>query len=186
MERKNSMHGNSAGKLRKRDDEIARARLQNELGDSGWIMGAVWCGIVAIWAAIFSAVGESTSIRIISCIVLVVSIALLIFCVIKYIRRKNALEDVFESVLAGERSIKNISVTSGLNEKEVMRIVQSILSKGIIQNIYIDKFNHKILEKQKNVDIGKVVLCSGCGAKNILNGIIGQKCEYCGTLLHEN
>ncbi len=195
MERKNSMLDNFADKLRKggvekSDDELARTRLQRELGDSGWIMGAVWCGIVAVWSALLSAVGESTSIKIKSCIVLVISIALLIFCVIKYIKRKNALEDVFESILAGERSIRNISVTSGLNEREVIRVVQSLLSKGIIKNVYIDKLNHKIVEKQKNADesgnIDKVVLCSGCGAKNTLNGTVGQQCEYCGAVLHED
>lgn len=188
MGSKNSMIGNVAGKLGKSDDELARMRLQREIGNSDWIGGAMWCGIVAIWAAIFSAFGKSISI--ISCIVLVVSIALLIFCVIKYIRQKKALEDVFESILGGERSITNISITSGLNEKEVIRIVQSIISKGIIKNIYIDKLNHKIIEKQKNGDksenIGKVVQCNGCGAKNILKGIIGQQCEYCGALLHED
>ena len=100
------------------------------------------------------------------------------------------MEDVFESVLGGERSITNMSATSGLNEKEVIRITQSLLSKGILENVYIDKLNHKIIEKQKNADksnnIGKVVQCSGCGAKNTLNGIIGQQCEYCGAVLHEN
>lgn len=193
MESKNSMIGNFASRFgkAKSDDEIARTKLGRETGTSVWFVGAMWCGLIAfVTFSIGTASSASLSTRIILRIVSVILIVLTIVCAIKHIKRKNALEDVFESVLGGERSIINISATSGLSEREVIRIIQSLLSKGILKNVYIDKLNRKIIEKQKNADksnnVGKVVQCSGCGAKNTLNGTVGQQCEYCGAVLHEN
>lgn len=170
-------------------EEIARNRLERELGNSGIIAGAVFSGIATFVMLTIALTRYEISIKIIIGIIAILLLGLTIYLGMNYLKQKNAMEDILEAFLSGERSISNISIISGLNSKAVMKIIQSMIIKGIIQNAYIDKLNYKIVEKQKTTDnannIGKVVKCTGCGAKNTLKGIVDQKCEYCGAVLSE-
>ena len=55
---------NNFNKLIKKDksaEELARERLQREMGNSGSILGIVFCGIALMWALLLILAGENTA-----------------------------------------------------------------------------------------------------------------------------
>ncbi len=174
-------------KTQKSTEEIMRERLSHELGNSGLIGGIMWCGIVSAWAFLFLLDGETASVKIISGIIFALHLALIIYLAIRYLRQKNAMEGILEAFLAGERNISNIALSVNVDNKTVSKLIQTMIFKRIIIDAHIDKTNNRIIDTQKTADssknAGKIVICSGCGAKNTLTGILGQTCEYCGTAI---
>lgn len=106
-----------------------------------------------------------------------------------YIKQKNAMEGILEAFLNGERNISSIALSVRLNNKTVVNLIQRMIFKKIIMDAHIDKLNNKIVDSQKagsSENIGKIVICTGCGAKNTLTGKLGQTCEYCGAAINED
>lgn len=173
----------------KSTEDLMRERLSKETGNSWLIIGAVWCGIGLFWALMALVAGEGISVKVTSAIIFILLLSLLIFLVRKYVRQKNALEGILEAFLAGERNISNIAISVDVDNKTVANLIQTMISKKIIINAHIDKINNKIVDNLKTTgsteNVGKIVICSGCGAKNTLNGKVGQKCEYCGAGISE-
>lgn len=172
----------------KSKEQIAREKLEKEAGDSGMIMGAIGCGFATIMLLSQLLADNSVAVKITAGVFTLPLAALTVFLAIIYLKQKNAMSDILEAFLAGERSISNLVVITGLNNKTATRIIQNMITKGII-DANIDILNNKLVDKVKTVasaeNIGKTVLCTGCGAKNTLTGEVGQKCEYCGALLSE-
>ena len=173
----------------KSTEELMRERLEKESGDSGWIVGIVWCGIVLLWSLLLSFWGISTSVKVTSAIIAVLALAALIFMARNYVKQKNAMEGILEAFLAGERNISNIAISVDLDNKTAAKLIQTMISKKIIIGAHLDRINNKIVDSLKITgsleNVGKIVICTGCGAKNTLSGVVGQKCEYCGTGIGE-
>lgn len=173
----------------KSKEELARQRLSKETGNSVFFMGIIICSVVLMWTLLLLIIGKGAPIKITSGIISVLLVPVIVFLSSKYIKQKNAMSDILEAFLAGERNISNIVSLTGLNNKTAITIIQNMISKGIIIDANIDRLNNKLVDKVKTVasaeNAGKTVLCTGCGAKNTLTGEFGQKCEYCGALLSE-
>lgn len=170
-------------------EELARQRLSKETGNSVMLVGGIWGGLLSACALMLLFCGENLSTKITAGIVFVPLLAVTVFLIMSYIKQKNAMSDILEAFLAGERNISNIVSITGLSNKVTTKIIQNMISKGILIDATIDRINNKIVDKAKTVasaeNAGKTVLCTGCGAKNTLTGEVGQKCEYCGALLSE-
>lgn len=184
---------NNFNKLIKKDksaEELARERLQREMGNSGSILGIVFCSIALVCALSMILAGENTATKIGAGIVSVVLAAAIIFLALNYFKRKNAMEGILEAFFAGERDISYIAASVDQNSKTVCKMLQAMVSKNIIRDVYIDKLNNKIVDKVRSMDssqnAGKIVVCAGCGAKNTLTGKPGQTCEYCGAVIGED
>ncbi len=173
----------------KSKEQIAREKLEKEAGNSGILMGAIGCGVATVMLFTPLLAGNSVAVKITAGVFSLPLAALTVFLAIIYIKTKNAMSDILEAFLAGERNISNIVSITGLSNKVTTKIIQNMISKGIIIDATIDRINNKIVDRAKTVasaeNIGKTVLCMGCGAKNTLTGEVGQKCEYCGALLSE-
>lgn len=173
----------------KSKEQIAREKLEKEAGNSGMLVGGIWSGLLSACALMLLFGGENLSTKITAGITFVPLLVATIFLIMNYVKRKNAMSDILEAFLAGERNISNIVSITGLSNKVTTKIIQNMISKGIIIDANIDRLNNKLVDKVKTVEstenAGKTVLCTGCGAKNTLTGEFGQKCEYCGALLSE-
>lgn len=170
-------------------ENLARQRLSKETGNSGFLVGTIFCGVALVWALLILLAGASVSSKIKAGIVSVLLVVAIIFLSLNYVKQKNAMSDILEAFLSGERNISNIVAISGLSNKVTTKLIQNMISKGIIADATIDRINNRIVDKVKSdvsaENAGKTVICTGCGAKNTLTGNVGQKCEYCGAALSE-
>ena len=170
-------------------DDLARERLENTIKSSGWIAGISCSGVALVWALLLLAAGDGTSVRIKSGIISILLVAAIVFFAINYVKQKNAMTGILEAFLGGERNISNIAIGIGLNNKTTAKLIQTMMSKKIIIDANIDRINNRIVDNKKATgsveNIGKIVVCEGCGAKNTLNGKAGQRCEYCGAVISE-
>lgn len=169
-------------------DDLARERLEKASGDSGWIGGIVACAIALAWTLLFLLDG-SVSVKITSGTISILLVAAIVYFAINYIKQKNAMTGILEAFLAGERNISNIAIGVGLNNKTTAKLIQTMILKKIIVNANIDRINNRIVDNKKTMssaeNIGKIIICTGCGAKNTFTGKVGQRCEYCGTVISE-
>lgn len=170
-------------------ENLARQRLSKETGNSGFLVGTIFCGVALAWALLMLLAGNSVSTKITAGIISVLLVIVIIFLSLNYMKQKNAMSDILEAFLSGERNISNIVAISGLSNKVTTKLIQNMISKGIIADATIDRINNRIVDKVKSAvsveNAGKTVICAGCGAKNTLTGVVGQKCEYCGAVLSE-
>lgn len=170
-------------------DDLARERLAKVSNNSGWIAGIGCSGVALAWALLLLAVGDGTSVKIKSGIISVLLVAAIIFFAINYVKQKNAMNSILEDFLAGERNISNIAIGVGLNNKTTAKLIQTMMSKKIIVDANIDRINNRIVDNKKTMssaeNIGKIIICTGCGAKNTFTGKVGQRCEYCGAVISE-
>lgn len=65
-------------KKEKSKDDLMRERLSRDSGNSGLLVGAIWCGIALVWALLFVLIGDTASSKIIGGII---SVPLLALCV---------------------------------------------------------------------------------------------------------
>lgn len=170
-------------------DDLARERLEEALNNNGWIEGIGYISVALAGALVFLVIGDGTSVKIKSGIISVLLIAAIIFFAINYVKQKNAMTGILEAFWAGERSISNIAIGIGLNNKTTAKLIQTMILKKIIVDANIDRINNRIVDNKKTMssaeNIGKIIICTGCGAKNTFTGKVGQRCEYCGTVISE-
>ena len=174
-------------------EDLARERLTRELGNSGLIIGIVFCSVALAWTLLMllmGLIGNDASVMITSGIVFIILVAIIIFLAMNYTKHKNAMEGILEAFLAGERNISNIAIGVGLNNKTTAKMIQTMIFKKIIIDANIDRINNRIVDNKKATglaeNVGKIVVCEGCGAKNTLNGKAEQRCEYCGAIISED
>ncbi len=170
-------------------DDLARERLEKESSNSNLIMGIMFCCWTLFITLLILLVADSALVKITSGIISALLVAAIIFFAINYIKQKNAMAGILEAFLAGERNISNIAVGVGLNHKTTAKLIQTMIFKKIIMDANIDRTNDKIVDNKRIAssaeNIGKIILCTGCGAKNAFTGKAGQRCEYCGAVISE-
>lgn len=173
----------------KSKEQIAREKLEHETGNSGFLVGTIFCGVALAWALLMLLAGNSVSTKITAGIISVLLVIVIIFLSLNYMKQKNAMTGILEAFLAGERSISNIAIGIGLNNKTTAKLIQTMMSKKIIIDANIDRTNNVIVDNKKTNcspdNIGKIIICTGCGAKNTFTGKAGQRCEYCGAVISE-
>ena len=170
-------------------EDLARSRLERESGNSGWVGGIIGCALALLFTfSIFLAVENPFAKTILGLSTVLLTVAIVFFAIMQ-VKQKNAMEGILEAFLAGERNISNIAIGVGLNNKTTAKLLQTMIFKKIIIDANIDRINNRIVDSKKTTgsakNIGKIVICEGCGAKNTLNGKAGQRCEYCGALISE-
>lgn len=171
-------------------DDLARERLEREINDSGWMGGIVICALALMFTfPIFLAV-KNTFTKTVLGLSTAILTASIVFFVIMQVKQKNAMTGILEAFLAGERDISNIALGIGLNNKTAVKMIQTMILKKIIFDANIDRTNNKIVDNKKvtgaSENIGKIIICAGCGAKNTFTGKVGQRCEYCGAVITED
>lgn len=170
-------------------DDLARERLGKESANSGYVGGITICALALMFTFPIFLVTENPFTKTILGLSTVLLIAAIVFFVIMQVKQKNAMTGILEAFLAGERSISNIAIGVGLNNKTTAKLIQTMMSKKIIINANIDRTNNVIVDKKKTNcspdNIGKIIICTGCGAKNTFTGKVGQRCEYCGAVISE-
>lgn len=170
-------------------DDLARERLGKESANSGYVGGISICGLALMFTFPIFLVEENPFTKTILGLSTVLSIAAIIFFVVMQVKQKNAMTGILEAFLAGERNISNIAIGIGLNNKTTAKLIQTMMSKKIIIDANIDRTNNVIVDNKKTNcspdNIGKIIICTGCGAKNTFTGKAGQKCEYCGAVISE-
>ena len=125
--------------------------------------------------------------------VLFIAGGLLIFkkCLSIEEERKRYRDYISLIVNSNITSLSQISSARALSSTQVAHDLQVMIDKGYFQNAYIDKTKQCIvLGTSENVSTTQelnhashMVVCSGCGAHNMVIGD-GSQCEYCGTILH--
>ena len=95
---------------------------------------------------------------------------------------KNFNEEADVLVIAGMGGLLISNIILNDYEKEIK-------FKKIIIDANIDRTNNVIIDSKKTNcspdNIGKIIICTGCGAKNTFTGKVGQRCEYCGAVISE-
>lgn len=172
-------------------DDLARERLEREFKNNGWaFIGIPFCGLALMFVLPILFTSKSMAVKTVLGIVSVLLVAAIIFFAMIYMRQKNAMTGILEAFLAGERDISNIALGIGLNNKTTAKLIQTMILKKIIFDANIDRANNKIVDNKKvtgaSENIGKIIICAGCGAKNTFTGKVGQRCEYCGAVISED
>lgn len=170
-------------------DDLARERLEKASGNSGWVGGISGCALALIFTFPIFLVVENPFTKTILGLSTLLLTAAIAFFVIMQVKQKNAMKSVLEDFLAGERDIANIATHISANVQYTVKLIQTMMAKKIIIDANIDRTNNVIVDSKKTNcspdNIGKIIICTGCGAKNTFTGKVGQRCEYCGAVISE-
>ena len=109
-------------------------------------------------------------------------------------RRYDMMLKKYLTVIASESKIEAIATIMGKNYDEVKKTVKKIIDRGYLKNAYLNESTGEVVFNAPDTNVTsagaandmdkneRVVICPGCGAKNIVSGAVGE-CEFCGTPL---
>ena len=165
-------------------NEIKRKNFKKALNPVNELMSIIFSCLYLLLGIVLLQIEETIGLSI---MFILGGLVLIPFCV--YNKKQNKIFRHIISLIEKQKcySLDRIGQGIGLDYSKIRTSIQKLIDNGFYEKAYINDTERCIVfpaanGKELNLE-EKTVICSTCGAKNIVNSNV-SKCEYCETILN--